>query len=67
MDKGQSIHRSQKKLLPAELFKYIGPVFLVTVGFIDPGNWAANMAAGSQYGYSLLWMVTLSTLLLVIL
>ena len=50
-----------------ELFKYIGPGFLVTVGFIDPGNWAANMAAGSQYGYSLLWIVTLSTLMLILL
>lgn len=47
--------------------KYIGPGFLVTVGFIDPGNWAANMAAGSQYGYTLLWMVTLSTIMLIIL
>jgi manganese transport protein len=51
----------------SELFKYIGPGFLVTVGFIDPGNWAANMAAGSTYGYSLLWMVTLSTLMLILL
>ena len=50
-----------------EIFKYIGPGFLVTVGFIDPGNWAANMAAGSTYGYSLLWMVTLSTLMLILL
>jgi manganese transport protein len=50
-----------------ELFKYLGPGFLVTVGFIDPGNWAANMAAGSNYGYSLLWMVTLSTLMLILL
>ncbi len=50
-----------------ELFKYIGPGFLVTVGFIDPGNWAANVAAGSQFGYSLLWMVTLSTCMLILL
>ena len=50
-----------------EIFKYIGPGFLVTVGFIDPGNWAANMAAGSQYGYSLLWIVTLSTFMLILL
>lgn len=50
-----------------EILKYIGPGFLVTVGFIDPGNWASNMAAGSQYGYALLWMVTLSTLMLIIL
>lgn len=47
--------------------KYIGPGLLVTVGFIDPGNWASNIAAGSGYGYELLWMVTLSTIMLVIL
>lgn len=50
-----------------EILKYIGPGLLVTVGFIDPGNWAANVAAGSRFGYSLLWMVTLSTLLLIVL
>ncbi len=47
--------------------KYIGPGLLVTVGFIDPGNWASNLAAGADYGYALLWMVTLSTVMLIIL
>lgn len=50
-----------------ELFKYIGPGLLVTVGFIDPGNWASNFAAGSAFGYALLWVVTLSTVMLIIL
>jgi manganese transport protein len=50
-----------------EILKYIGPGLLVTVGFIDPGNWASNMAAGADYGYLLLWMVTLSTVMLIIL
>lgn len=50
-----------------ELFKYIGPGILVTVGFIDPGNWAANLAAGAYYGYDLLWVVTLSTIMLILL
>lgn len=50
-----------------KFLRYIGPGLLVTVGFIDPGNWASNIAAGSDYGYSLLWMVTLSTIMLVIL
>jgi len=59
------IHAPQFRSL--EIFKYLGPGFLVTVGFIDPGNWAANVAAGSNYGYSLLWMVTLSTLMLILL
>lgn len=47
--------------------KYLGPGLLVTVGFIDPGNWASNIAAGSIYGYSLLWIVTLSTIMLILL
>lgn len=50
-----------------DIFKWIGPGLLVTVGFIDPGNWASNMAAGSTYGYALLWVVTLSTLMLIVL
>ena len=50
-----------------EIFRYIGPGLLVTVGFIDPGNWASNFAAGSQYGYALLWVVTLSTVMLIML
>lgn len=49
-----------------ELFRYIGPGFFVTVGFIDPGNWVTNVTAGSQFGYSLLWVVTLSTIILII-
>ena len=39
----------------------------MTVGFIDPGNWASNLAAGAEYGYALLWMVTLSTVMLIVL
>ncbi len=50
-----------------DIFRYIGPGLLVTVGFIDPGNWASNLAAGADYGYTLLWMVTLSTIMLVVL
>ncbi len=50
-----------------EILKFIGPGLLVTIGFIDPGNWASNLAAGANYGYLLLWMVTLSTIMLIIL
>lgn len=50
-----------------EIFKFIGPGLLVTVGFIDPGNWASNLAAGADYGYALLWMVTLATVMLILL
>ena len=50
-----------------DVLRYIGPGLLVTVGFIDPGNWASNFAAGSEFGYELLWVVTLSTVMLIIL
>lgn len=50
-----------------DILKYIGPGLIVTVGFIDPGNWASNLAAGSGFGYQLLWMITLSTIMLIIL
>lgn len=57
----------QPRLMALDFFKYVGPGFLVTVGFIDPGNWATNISAGSQYGYALLWVVTLSTVFLIFL
>jgi manganese transport protein len=45
---------------------FLGPAFLVTVGFIDPGNWATNIEGGSRFGYELLWVITLSTIMLIV-
>jgi len=63
----KELHRKDHKhiLGGLDIFKYIGPGLLVTVGFIDPGNWASNFAAGSEFGYILLWVVTLSTIMLI--
>ena len=55
----------RRRLSALDLLKYIGPGLLVTVGFIDPGNWTSNLAAGADFSYSLLWIVTLSTLILI--
>jgi manganese transport protein len=61
-------HKNYRPILGGlDIFKFIGPGLLVTVGFIDPGNWASNLAAGAEYGYALLWMVTLSTIMLIML
>ena len=57
----------QRYLGGLDFFKYIGPGLLVTVGFIDPGNWASNFAAGADFGHSLLWVITLSTIMLIVL
>jgi manganese transport protein len=67
MSREKPVSRHTPRLGAFEILKYIGPGFLVAVGFIDPGNWAANMAAGSLYGYNLLWIVTLSTFMLILL
>ena len=59
--KRKSKNQSKNKTL--NFLRYLGPGLLVTVGFIDPGNWASNIAAGSGFGYEVLWMVTLSTVM----
>jgi manganese transport protein len=56
-----------KKDYPFKTFlSFLGPGFLVTVGFIDPGNWATNIEGGSKFGYELLWVITLSTVMLIV-
>lgn len=59
--------KHKPKLMALDFIKYIGPGLIVTIGFIDPGNWASNIAAGSSFGYSLLWVTTISTIFLIIL
>ena len=69
MEKKPTFLRSKlsRHILKAELLRYLGPGFLITIGFIDPGNWATNVAGGSEFNYSLLWVVTLGTFMLIVL
>jgi manganese transport protein len=46
---------------------FAGPGYLVAVGYMDPGNWATDLAGGSAYGYSLLWVILLSNLMAIFL
>lgn len=48
-------------------FAFLGPAYLVAVGYMDPGNWATDLRGGSLYGYALLWVVGLSSLMAVFL
>lgn len=57
-----SIRVDPRSPLWARLLKFAGPGLLVSVGYMDPGNWATDIAAGSQYGYDLLFVVLLSSL-----
>jgi manganese transport protein len=45
------------------LFAFMGPAYLVSVGYMDPGNWATDLAGGSRFGYSLLWVLLMSNLI----
>ena len=44
-------------------WKFFGPGFIISIGYFDPGNWATDLQAGSQFGYSLLWVLSLSCLI----
>jgi len=46
---------------------FVGPAFLIAVGYMDPGNWATDIAGGSKYGYSLLWVLLMSNFIALLL
>ncbi len=50
-----------------QLFSFFGPAYLVSVGYMDPGNWATDIAGGSQFGYRLLWVLLMSNLMALVL
>jgi hypothetical protein len=49
------------------LLGFLGPGFLISVGYMDPGNWATDIAGGSQFGYTLLFVIMLSNLMAILL
>lgn len=46
-----------------KLFAFLGPAYMVSVGYMDPGNWATDLAGGSRFGYTLLWVLLMSNLI----
>lgn len=64
------VHESidTKKLIGwRRIFSFFGPAYLVSVGYMDPGNWATDLAGGSKFGYSLLWVLLMSNLMALVL
>ena len=55
-------HRGWRKLLA-----FLGPAYLVSVGYMDPGNWATDIAGGSKFGYALIWVLFMSNLMAILL
>jgi manganese transport protein len=54
----EALHRTRFRILP-----FLGPAFIACVAYIDPGNFATNIAAGSKYGYTLVWVVVAASLM----
>ena len=59
LNKGKKAGRIHKKL---SLLQYLGPAFIVSVAYIDPGNFATNISGGSRFNYTLLWIILWSNL-----
>jgi manganese transport protein len=50
-----------------KLLAFIGPAYMISVGYMDPGNWATDIEGGSKYGYSLIWVLVMSNLIALLL
>ena len=50
-----------------KLFAFMGPAYMISVGYMDPGNWATDIAGGSKFGYSLIWVLVMSNLIAILL
>ena len=53
----EALHRTRFRILP-----FLGPAFIACVAYIDPGNFATNIAGGSKFGYRLVWVIVLANL-----
>src|SRR6188508_1401112 len=62
-----SVDTTTKTTFWKKLFAFVGPAYLISVGYMDPGNWATDIAGGSQFGYSLLWVLVMSNLMALLL
>jgi manganese transport protein len=63
----RSVRLTQSRAFWRRLLGFAGPGFLIAVGYMDPGNWATDLAGGSRYGYTLLFVIMLSNLMAILL
>ena len=66
-DVNQSIDTTQKSKGWRRALAFFGPAYLVSVGYMDPGNWATDLAGGSKFGYQLIWVLLMSNLMALLL
>jgi manganese transport protein len=58
---------TKKKKGWRRIFSFLGPAYLISVGYMDPGNWATDLQGGSRYGYTLIWVLLMSNLMAILL
>ena len=63
----ESIDTTVQKSGWRRLLAFLGPAYLISVGYMDPGNWATDIAGGSQFGYKLIWVLLMSNLMALLL
>jgi manganese transport protein len=62
-----SVDIANKAVKWRRILAFFGPAYLVSVGYMDPGNWATDLAGGSHFGYSLLWVLLMSNIMALLL
>src|SRR5271163_812581 len=62
-----SVRLSHSSSFWRRVLGFVGPGFLISVGYMDPGNWATDLAGGSRYGYTLLFVIMVSNLMAILL
>ena len=62
-----SVDTTQRKTGWRKLLAFMGPAYLVSVGYMDPGNWATDIAGGSAFGYRLIWVLLMSNVMALLL
>lgn len=63
----ESISTQNKTTVFRKILAFFGPAYLISVGYMDPGNWATDLAGGSQFGYALLWVLLMSNIMALLL
>lgn len=63
----ESVSVGQNTSVWKKVLAFFGPAYMISVGYMDPGNWATDIAGGSQFGYSLLWVLLMSNIMALLL
>jgi manganese transport protein len=63
----ESVDTTRNKIGWRRVLSFLGPAYLISVGYMDPGNWATDLQGGSKFGYALMWVLLMSNLMALLL